>query len=506
MRQWGTDDGRRRHGQWLADGQTFIAGCDASGEDRLEVFRDGIARTLPWDTGRIVAMAAAPRGSLVAIANHRNEVLVGDVDGGELHVADRSDHGRSESLAWSPDGAWLAYPSWTSARHIAIKLHEVATRTSTLATQPDFRDYSPAFDPAGKYLYFLSVRTFDPVYDSVQFELSFPRAARPYLVALQADAAPPFEPPPRAFGPPEAGAAAPGERREDDPKPPAATRVDLAGIAARVAPFPVPESRYGQIAGVVGEQGAVDAPDGGRGARPGRPQGGSRSARALRLRHAAGRDDAGARRSVRGERRRNRAGRARRQEAARRRGRPQAGGRRRRDAVAQVRLDRPRPDPRLGHAAQRVAADAARGVAAAARPLLDGGHVGRRLERDPRSLRAAARPRGHARRALRPHLGDAGRARHLARLRDGRRLPQATGNPAGTPGRRARAGRRRARLRDCAHRHRRRLGSRRRLAAQCHRRAGARRRAHRGGQRPAGFAHGATAGLARPPGGEPRSS
>ena len=43
--------------------------------------------------------------------------------------------------------------------------------------------------------YFLSIRTFDPVYDAVQFELSFPRASRPYVVALQAGTQPPFDPP-----------------------------------------------------------------------------------------------------------------------------------------------------------------------------------------------------------------------------------------------------------------------------------------------------------------------
>ncbi|MEO6564465.1 MAG: S41 family peptidase, partial [Casimicrobiaceae bacterium] len=253
----GADDGRRRHGQWLADGTTFIADSDASGEERLEVFRDGKATTLPWDIGRVVAMTAAPRGSLVAISNHRNEVIVGDVDTGVMHVADRSDYMRTEDLAWSPDGAWLAYQSWTSARHCAIKLHEVATTTSTLVTQPDFRDYSPAFDPAGKYLYFLSVRTFDPVYDSVQFELSFPRAARPYLIALQADGTPPFDAAPRGF-------ERSGKRDNKDDKDekvdqkdsdaPTVTRVDIAGIAARVAPFPVHESRYGQIAGVAGNK------------------------------------------------------------------------------------------------------------------------------------------------------------------------------------------------------------------------------------------------------------
>ena len=53
-----------------------------------------------------------------------------------------------------------------------------------------------------------------------------------------------------------------------------------------------------------------------------------------------------------------------------------------------------------------------------------------------RPLRAAARPRRDARRAVRPHLGDAGRARHLARLRDGRRPSQAAAGRARLPRRR----------------------------------------------------------------------
>src|SRR5207237_6010317 len=123
-----------------------------------------------WDIGRVVAMRAAPKGRRIAIANHRNEVLIGDLDTDKVHVVDRSEAARTEDLAWSPDGAWLAYSFWTSPRHCAIKLHGVATGETAIVTQPEFRDYGPAFDPTGRYLYFLSVRTFDPVYDSVQFE------------------------------------------------------------------------------------------------------------------------------------------------------------------------------------------------------------------------------------------------------------------------------------------------------------------------------------------------
>ncbi|MFO1315521.1 MAG: PDZ domain-containing protein [Burkholderiales bacterium] len=248
VRQLGTPDGaRHRLAQWLADGTTVIAVGDETGEERVHVWRDGAARTLPWDVGRVVALRAAPGGTRVALANHRNEVIVGDVESGAMSVVDRSDAGRTEEFAWSPDGAWLAYPFWTDARHCAIKLHDVAAQSSTLVTQPEFRDYAPAFDPDGRYLYFLSVRTFDPVYDAVQFELSFPRASRPYLIALQAGARPPFDPQPKGMKPVDPVAALSAH-------PAGTVRVDLPGIVRRVAAFPVPEGRFGQIAGVAGNK------------------------------------------------------------------------------------------------------------------------------------------------------------------------------------------------------------------------------------------------------------
>jgi tricorn protease len=86
------------------------------------------------------------------------------------------------------DGAWLAYTFHADTRHVAIKLFERASGSATWLTEPEFRDSAPAFDPEGRYLYFLSVRTFDPVYDNVRFDLSFPRGARPYLIALRAGA------------------------------------------------------------------------------------------------------------------------------------------------------------------------------------------------------------------------------------------------------------------------------------------------------------------------------
>ena len=249
-RHGATDAARQRFGQWLADGRTLVAVSDASGEEQVALFDAAGSRVLPWDIGRATELRASPAGTRIAIANHRNELLLGDVDSGVLQAVDASDCGRIRDLAWSPDGQWLAYAFDADPRHTAIKLLHAASGQCTLATEPEFRDWSPSFDPAGRYLYFLSLRTFDPVYDALQFELSFPRAARPYLLALQAGGPAPFEPAPKGLKADERGGAA-VPPAEAGPQP---VRVDLAGITRRVAAFPVVEGRFGQMAGVAGDK------------------------------------------------------------------------------------------------------------------------------------------------------------------------------------------------------------------------------------------------------------
>ena len=248
VQQHGNGPARRRLPTWLADGQTLVLASDASGEEQIEVLHGGSTRTLPWALGRITALTAAPVGSQLALANHRNELWVGDVATGALQRVAHSEFGRIEDPAWSPCGQWLACTLATSPRHTAIQLVHPATGQSLLATQPEFRDYGAAFSPCGKYLYFLSLRTYDPVYDSVQFELSFPRAARPYLLALQKGGPAPFEPAPKGLKDGEGGEG--GASRDAPPAPLPA--LDPEGLARRVAAFPVPEGRYGQIAGAAG--------------------------------------------------------------------------------------------------------------------------------------------------------------------------------------------------------------------------------------------------------------
>ena len=128
QRRFSTDPGaggRIRHGQWLGDGSTLVAVSDSSSEERIVAFAGHEAKVLPWDCGHVTRLRAAPQGSCVAFANHRNEVWIGDVASGELHAVDRSDDGRSPSPATST-------PAFTSSSWYA----SILTNSSLCGSTP----------------------------------------------------------------------------------------------------------------------------------------------------------------------------------------------------------------------------------------------------------------------------------------------------------------------------------------------------------------------------------
>jgi tricorn protease len=261
---------RARYPQVLGDGGLAVWLTDAGGTHALEIGGGDPAQPLGPPRrlaagllGRVSGLAAAPDGSAVAVAAHDGRLRVVTVSSGEVRELAASANGRVTGLAWSPDSAWLAWSQPTE--HPAgmggtplrrLRMASVADGAVTDVTDGRFRDTNPVFTLDGRYLAFLSRRSFDPVYDAHFFDLSFPYGARPYLLPLQAAT-------PSPFGPQLGGRPMKDSRSGADTKtgaagdttqagPAAAVVLETQGIADRVVAVPVPEARYSQLRAVKG--------------------------------------------------------------------------------------------------------------------------------------------------------------------------------------------------------------------------------------------------------------
>ena len=256
--EYGTDvparDGvvRQRLVGWMHDDKRLAYVDDAAGYERVAIAPADQSAPAAYathdDYGVLHDLAISPAGDRIAFATNRYELWLLDV-GSAPRKLDTSVGERIDDLAFSPDGKWLAYV-WSPKAHTTIvRIAECATGRVIDATSPLREDRSPAWDPEGKYLYFISTRDFHPVYDALQFELSFPEASRPYLVTLRDDLPNPFIPKPAALH-----KAGDDDDKDDDDKKDAKpdVAIDADGLPLRMIAFPVDEGAYDRIAAAKG--------------------------------------------------------------------------------------------------------------------------------------------------------------------------------------------------------------------------------------------------------------
>ena len=122
--QHGDLDGvRYRLPCWLKDNNRVVVVSDAEGEETLEIhFRDGSSepqRLTGLDIGRVIEMDMSPKTDTVALVNHRNELIVIDLEKKKPKVLDKSELSMIYGFDWSPDGRWIRVRLRADAAHVA---------------------------------------------------------------------------------------------------------------------------------------------------------------------------------------------------------------------------------------------------------------------------------------------------------------------------------------------------------------------------------------------------
>jgi tricorn protease len=279
-RSTGTHDKRAR---WSPDGRRIAFLSDRSGEEEVYVV-DALGKDQPeqlTSDGKAMRYAPewSPDGKRLAFADKDRNLYVLNVADKKLTLAAHDARREIRDFTWSPGSDYLAFSMTDPNTFRSIWIWSVADGKLHRVTGEDYSEYQPAWDPQGKYLYYLAARAYLPQFDAVDFNFALDRNMGIYALALSKDTGHPF--------PPEEDTVTLGDEKKEDKKDGeedkkdkdekkeekkvVATKIDFEGLAARVARVPVPFDNYDGLSAAEGKLLFVKSPPGTFGEPPSQP-------------------------------------------------------------------------------------------------------------------------------------------------------------------------------------------------------------------------------------------
>jgi tricorn protease len=246
---------REKNAVWSPDGKWIAYLSDRSGEDELYITpQDGMDKEIRITTdGKMFRLPPvwSPDSEKLLFADKDLRLFYVDVTEKTPVLIDQGKYFDLTDYTWSPDSKWVAYAKVDANTNGAIYLYSLANKKITQIVSSFTRNWSPSFDPGGKYLYFLSMRDYDEVLGVYDAEFSNPKATRVYLVTLRADLPSPFAPKSDEAGKKTDESGEKEKSAEEKKKEEAEViknfRIDLDGIQNRVVALPMPICNIGQM-------------------------------------------------------------------------------------------------------------------------------------------------------------------------------------------------------------------------------------------------------------------
>ncbi len=191
---------RYRDAVFMPNGKQLLALSDESSEVELwTLSASGLAKPEQMtNDGHILRFTGVPSpdGSRIAFTDKNEDLWV-------LHPKNKmqtkvsSNREGVSGIAWSPDSRWIAYSMTAVNSYSQIHLYNVENDTRAVLTSDRVNSVSPAWDPKGEWLYFLSDRNLVSSVGSPwgprQPEPNFVNTMKILQIALRKDVRSPFQ-------------------------------------------------------------------------------------------------------------------------------------------------------------------------------------------------------------------------------------------------------------------------------------------------------------------------
>ncbi len=152
--------------------------------------------------------------------------------------------------SWSPDSRYVTYAKHHANTFTSIYIYSLADGKTHEVTNGYTNDYDPIFDQAGKYLIFLSDRTYNGVIGNFDMEFTNTKTTGIYVATLQADSSSPFTPvndEVKVTGRENSQTKAAPEKNAPKSEKSKEVRIDFEGLGSRAVQVPVPANNIGGL-------------------------------------------------------------------------------------------------------------------------------------------------------------------------------------------------------------------------------------------------------------------
>lgn len=192
-----TSNADEDHPAWSPDGTQVAYTTDVDGEQQVAIrpAEGGAEKLLThFHEGYFYQPVWAPGGDRLAFSDNEHRLWLLDIGSGAIKAVGEDSYNEIHDYAWSPDGRWLAYSITDPNQVHSIWLYSLDSGKATRVSASRDNDSNPAFDPEGKYLFFVSTRHENPVISESEFDAANIKTSGIYVATLSANEASPFAP------------------------------------------------------------------------------------------------------------------------------------------------------------------------------------------------------------------------------------------------------------------------------------------------------------------------
>ncbi len=247
-----SSDAHERWARWSPDGKKIAYVSDKTGEDQIWVIdQDGRSAPEQLTSGlaeMIYAPEWSPDGKRIAFSDKSGRLYVLTVETKQLDEIARDTWDRVSHYSWSPRGGHLAFALQMTERTRALHIWTAADGQAHKITGDLFDEWAPVWDVEGKYLYYLSDRTFAPQISSVEWNFAGNRETGIFAMALRKDVPHPFPPESDEVKIAEDAKSDGDKDKKEEAKDEGPIAIDFDGLEQRVAALPVEADNYSGLA------------------------------------------------------------------------------------------------------------------------------------------------------------------------------------------------------------------------------------------------------------------